>query len=70
MYFSGTVGNICFIADAKSVMMTSAFCGKHKQKQKKKIKQQNKERIIIVLIYYAEWSHKNRNPAFLLLNYD
>lgn len=26
MYFSGTVGNICLIAEAKSVMITSAFC--------------------------------------------
>lgn len=26
MYLSGTVGNICLIAEAKSVMITSAFC--------------------------------------------
>jgi len=26
MYFRGTVGNICLMAEARSVRMTSAFC--------------------------------------------
>lgn len=32
MYLRGTVGNICFIADTKSVNITSAFCMKEKNK--------------------------------------
>lgn len=37
IYFSGTVGNICLIADARSVIITSAFCFFFFAKKKKEI---------------------------------
>lgn len=45
IYFSGTVGNICLIADARSVIITSAFCFC-----------QNKGRNEI-MIYFHVWPH-------------
>ena len=36
IYFRGTVGKICLIADAKSVKITSALCEKQKDETKRK----------------------------------
>lgn len=36
MYFNGTVGNICLIAEAKSVTITSASCDTTRNKRRKK----------------------------------